>query len=82
MAVVAGLDVAGRAWPAWFPVQLRSVPGGPHWQASRVWMVAGSLALIAAALLLERRTGARLGLPGRRRPSLRSSPPSRVRAGP
>ena len=82
MAMVAGLDVAGRAWPAWFPVQLRSVPGGPHWQASRVWMVAGSLALIAAALLAERRAGDRLGVPGRRRPSPRASPPSQVRAGP
>jgi len=82
MAVVAGLDVAGRAWPAWFPVQLRSVPGGPHWQASRVWMVASSLALIAAALLAERRAGDRLGVPGRRRPSPRASPPSQVRAGP
>jgi len=82
MAVVAGLDVAGRAWPAWFPVQLRSVPGGPHWQASRVWMVASSLALIAAALLLERRTGARLGLPVHRRRSPRPCPPSQVRAGP
>jgi hypothetical protein len=81
MAVVAGLDVAGRAWPAWFPVQLRSVPGGPHWQASRVWMVASSLALIAAALLAERRAGDRLDLPVRRRPFPRASPPSRVRAG-
>jgi hypothetical protein len=82
MAVVAGLDVAGRGWPAWFPVQLRSVPGGPHWQGSRVWMVASSLALIAAALLAERRAGDRLGVPGRRRPSPRPSPPSQVRAGP
>jgi hypothetical protein len=79
MAVVVGLDVAGRAWPGWFPVQLGSVPGGPHWQGSRVWMVAGSLALIAAALLLERRTGARLSVPGRRR---LSPQPSQVRAGP
>jgi hypothetical protein len=79
MAAMVGLDTAGRAWPAWFPVQLRSVPGGPHWQGSRVWMVAGSLALIAAALLLERRTGARLSVPGRRR---LSPQPSQVRAGP
>jgi hypothetical protein len=82
MAVVAGLDVAGRAWPAWFPIQLRSVPGAPHWQGSRVWMVGSSLALIAAALLAERRAGDRLDLPGRRRPSPRANPPSQVRAGP
>jgi hypothetical protein len=27
MAAMVGLDTAGRAWPAGFPVQLRSVPG-------------------------------------------------------
>ena len=43
LAAVVGLATAGRAWPAWFPVQLGAVPGDPHWQASRAWMVAVSL---------------------------------------
>jgi hypothetical protein len=68
MAAVVGLDTAGRAWPAEFPVQLRGVPGGPHWQASRVWMVAGSLALVVVALLAERRTGLGLARPRRAGP--------------
>jgi len=78
MAVMVGLDTAGRAWPTWFPVQLRSVPGAPHWQASRVWIVAVSLALVTVALLLE----ARAGLPRRRRPTARPSPASQARARP
>jgi hypothetical protein len=81
MAVVVGLDVAGRAWPAWFPVQLGSVPGALHWQASRVWVVAVSLALVTVALLLEARAGTRVGLP-RRRPTARPSPASQARARP
>jgi hypothetical protein len=82
MAAMVGLDVAGRAWPAGFPVQLRSVPGSPYWQASRAWMVGLSLALVTVALVLEARAGRRVGVPGRRRPSPRASPPSQVRAGP
>lgn len=82
MAAIVGLDTAGRAWPAGFPVQLRSVPGAPHWQASRVWMVGLSLALVAVALLLEARAGTRVGLPRRRRPTARPSPASQARARP
>jgi hypothetical protein len=70
MAVVVGLDVAGRAWPAWFPVQLLSVPGDPRWHSSRAWLVGLSLALVVA-LALEARTGVGNGLPRRRRPSTR-----------
>ena len=82
MAAIVGLDTAGRAWPAGFPVQLRSVPGAPHWQASRVWMVGLSLALVAVALLLEARAGTRVGLPHRRCPMARPSPASQARARP
>jgi len=82
MAAIVGLDTAGRAWPAGFPVQLRSVPGAPHWQASRVWMVGLSLALVAVALLLEARAGTRVGLPRRRCPMARPSPASQARARP
>jgi hypothetical protein len=70
MAVVVGLDVAGRAWPAWFPVQLLSVPGDPRWHSSRAWLVGLSLALVVA-LALEARTGVGNGLPCRRRPATR-----------
>jgi hypothetical protein len=66
MAVIVGLYSAGRAWPAWFPVQLDSGPGDPHWQSSQTWMVGVSLALVAAALVAERRTDAPLRLPDRR----------------
>jgi hypothetical protein len=66
MAVIVGLYSAGRAWPAWFPVQLDSGPGDPHWQSSQTWMVGLSLALVAAALVAERRTDAPLRLPDRR----------------
>jgi hypothetical protein len=82
MAAIVGLDTAGRAWPAGFPVQLRSVPGAPHWQASRVWMVGLSLALVAVALLLEARAGTRVGLPHRRCPTARPSPASQASARP
>jgi hypothetical protein len=82
LAVVAGLDVAGRAWPAWFPVQLQSVPGSPHWQGSRAWIVAVSLALIAVTLMVEARAGTPVGLPRRGRPTARPSPASQARARP
>ena len=82
MAAMVGLDMAGRGWPAGFPVQLRSVPGSPLWQASRVWMVGLSLVLVVAALLLEARAGTRVGLPRRRRPMARPSPASQARARP
>jgi hypothetical protein len=70
MAAVVGLSTVGRAWPAWFPVQLGAVPGDQHWQASQAWMLAIGLVLVAAALLLEAQAGARAGVPrGRRRPA-------------
>jgi RNA polymerase sigma-70 factor, ECF subfamily len=74
LATVIALDAAARAWPAGFPVQLHSVPGDPYWQASQAWMVAGSLGLIAVGLALERRSGQRLRLSRRRRPSARPGP--------
>ena len=76
MAVVVGLSSAGRAWPAWFPVQLDRGPGDPRWPSSRAWMAGLSLALAAAALLAERRTEAPLRLP-HRRPGSRARPPVR-----
>jgi hypothetical protein len=82
IAVVVALHLAGRAWPGWFPIQLGSVPGGPHWQASRAWMVALSLALVALALLAERRSGGRLALPRRRHPTTRPSPASQAKSRP
>jgi hypothetical protein len=82
MAAMVGLDTAGRVWPAGFPVQLRSVPGAPHWPASQAWMVALSLALVALALLLEARAGTRVSLRRRRRPAARASPASQARARP
>jgi hypothetical protein len=81
MTVAVGVSTAGRAWPAWFPVQLGSVPGDPRWQSSRSWMVGCSLLLVVAALALEARIGARLGR-SRRRPAARSSAASQARAGP
>jgi hypothetical protein len=81
MAAVLGLSTAGRAWPAWFPIPLDSVPDDRHWQSSRAWMVGLGLALAAAALVAERRTGARLGMPRRRGPT-RPGQASEVRAGP
>jgi hypothetical protein len=82
MAAIVGLDTAGRVWSAGFPIQLRSVPGSPHWPVSRTWIVAVSLAPVAAALLLEARAGARVGRPRRRRPSVRRSSASHARARP
>ena len=81
MATTVGLTTAGRAWPAWFPIQLTSVPGDPRWHSSRVWMVGLSLALAASALLAERRTGLALRR-RRRRPTSRPSPASGVRVRP
>jgi hypothetical protein len=79
MATAVGLSTAGRAWPAWFPIQLASVPGDPGWQSGRAWTVGLALVLVAAALTLEARTGARHGLPRRRR-AARPGPASQVRA--
>jgi hypothetical protein len=81
MAVLVALDTAARAWPAWFPVQLASVPGDPRWPSSPAWLVGLSLVLVAAALVLEARAGARHG-PFRRRPSARPDPAVAVRARP
>jgi hypothetical protein len=78
MAAPVGLSQAARAWPSWFPVQLGSVPGDPRWHSSRAWMVGLGLALVMVALLLEARAGARVGLPRRRRPSVRRSPTSQA----
>jgi hypothetical protein len=80
IALVVGLDLAGRVWPR-FPLQLGAVPGALHWQAGRAWLVAGSLALVAVALLAERRTGSGLGLPRRRRSALPRQA-SQARTGP
>ena len=65
MAVFVGLVSAGRAWPAWFPVQLDSGPSDPRWHSSRAWMVGLSLTLVGAALVAERRTDAPPRLPHR-----------------
>jgi hypothetical protein len=81
MAAIVGLDTAGRVWPAEFPIQLRSVPGSPHWPASRAWIVALSLALVAVALL-EARAGARAGVPRRLGRAAQPSPASDARARP
>jgi hypothetical protein len=81
LTTVIALDLATRVWPAEFPIQLLSVPSEPSWQASRAWMVAGSLGLVAVALVLERSTGTRLGLP-RRRPSTRPHPAAQARSRP
>jgi hypothetical protein len=77
MAVAVGLSQAGRAWPAWFPVQLGSVPDDPRWQSSRAWLVGLGLLLVVAALALEARTGL-----ARRRPTARSSSASETSARP
>jgi hypothetical protein len=81
MAAAVGLSAAGRAWPAWFPIQLASVPGDPRWQSGRAWTAGLSLVLVAAALALEAGTGSRAGLP-RRRPAARPGPASEARARP
>ena len=82
MTVAVGLSTAGRAWPAWFPVQLASVPGDPRWQSSRVWMAGLSLGLVAIALALEARTGVGFGRPRRRWAARRPTPASQVRSWP
>ena len=82
MTVAVGLSTAGRAWPAWFPVQLASVPGDPRWQSSRVWMAGLSLGLVAIALALEARTGVGFGRPRRHRAARRPTPASQVRSWP
>jgi hypothetical protein len=81
LAAVGGLDVAARVWPAWFPVQLQSVPGGPYWQASRAWMVTVSLVLVTVGLLVERCSGVGLGLPRRGRRKARHGQASKAGAG-
>jgi hypothetical protein len=80
MAAAVGLSTAGRAWPAWFPIQLGSVPGDPRWHSSGAWMAGLSLLLAMAALALEARAGARLGRPRRRRPAARPSAASQAKA--
>lgn len=75
MAAVIALSSAGRAWPAWFPLQLDSAPGDRHWEASRGWMLAVGLVLVGVALVVEARTGAGPGPPRRRRrPARRPAP--------
>jgi hypothetical protein len=81
MATAVGLSVAGRAWPAWFPIQLASVPGDPRWHSSRAWMVGLSVVLVVVALVLEARSGAHFGRP-RRRPAPRPGATSEARARP
>jgi hypothetical protein len=77
---VAALGLAGRVWPE-LPLQLWSAPGGPHWQASRVLMVAVGMLLVVMTLFLEHRTGRRPGPPRRRTmaPRVRPAAGSRVR---
>jgi hypothetical protein len=82
MATAVGLSTAGRAWPAWFPVQLTSVPGDPRWQSSQAWLVGLGVVLVGAALALEARSGARTGLPRRRPAARRPSLASEARARP
>jgi hypothetical protein len=80
-AAVAALGVAGRAWPE-LPLQLGSVPGAPHWQASRILMVAVGLLLVVATLSLEQRTGRRPAAPRRRAAAPRVRPAAGSRARP
>ena len=54
-AAVIGLSTAAKAWPAWFPVLLESVPGDRQWQSSRAWMAGLALTLVTAALVTEAR---------------------------
>jgi hypothetical protein len=80
LAAVLASHTAARTWPERFPIQLLAVPGDPAWPASRTWTVAAAATLVAAALLLEHRAGARLAPP-----SLRPFPPiraTRIRPGP
>jgi hypothetical protein len=78
---VAALGLAGQAWPD-LPLQLGSVPGGPHWQTSRVSVVAVGMLLVALALLLEHRTGRRPGMPRPRAMAPRVRPAAGSRARP
>jgi hypothetical protein len=55
MAAVISLSTAGRAWPAWFPVLLDSVPSDRQWPSSRAWMAGLALTLVTAALVTEAR---------------------------
>jgi hypothetical protein len=81
IALVVGVDLAGRAWPR-FPVQFGAIPGARLWQTGRVWMVAVSLALVAVALLAERHTGAPLGGSRHRRRPAQPGRASQVKARP
>jgi hypothetical protein len=81
LTAVIALDLVARAWPAGFPIQLLSVPSDPSWQASRAWIVVGSLGLITLALALEHRSGQRLGIPRRRR-WVRPGPAAQARSRP
>jgi hypothetical protein len=80
-AAVAALGLAGRVWPE-LPLQLGSVPGGPHWQTSRALMAAVGLLLVATALSLEHRTGRRPGPPRPRAMAPRARPAAGSRARP
>jgi hypothetical protein len=80
-AAVAALGLAGRVWPE-LPLQLGSVPGGPHWQASRALMVAVGLLLVVTTLSLEQRTGRRPAAPRRRAVAPRARPAAGSRARP
>jgi hypothetical protein len=80
-AAVAALGLAGRVWPE-LPLQLGSVPGAPHWQASRALMVAVGVLLVVATLSLEHRTGRRPGAPRRRAVAPRARPVAGSRARP
>jgi hypothetical protein len=80
-AAVAALGLAGRAWPE-LPLQLGSVPGAPHWQASRALMVVVAMLLVVATLALEQRTGRRPGPPRPRAVAPRVRPPAGSRARP
>jgi hypothetical protein len=83
LAAVIALDLVARAWPTGFPIQLLSVPGEPYWQASRAWIVVGSLGLITLALGLEHRSGQRFGMRRRRRRrSARPGPVAQARSRP
>ena len=81
MAAAVGLSIAGRAWPSWFPIRLASVPGDPRWASSRAWMAGVGVALVLVTLVLEAGSGARHGLPRRRRPA-RPARASEARARP
>ena len=81
LTAVIALDLVARIWPPGLPIQLLGVPGNPYWQASRAWIVVGSLGLITLALALEHRSGQRLGMPRRIR-SARPSPVAQAKSRP